>query len=380
MGFRFIPSHQLLVFVTLTLLSALRCCNIASQKEWAADRLKALAVDKSAACQRLSTNTAINSTDTKYPQVKVVVFQKDESELMSDWLQYHSHIFGIHNLHIIDNGSNDILLCKLLALFEACGAKVDTHTGSFSTKASVVSDALRKATQTFVVPLDADEFIVHYDEADKDYNYGFSRERILDQFNALPRDGRKYKFRASHPVRYPQKVCIDTMTLHRSNATYRRAAHPGFAGPAQYPAPMYKTFYLRDGFLGTDQGNHHGFAANDQGHHGSNDPVVIANFDKYFANATLSLLHFWVSSYQSMKAKMVRGQHAYHYDNATTDCTKAVTGKKYCYAGREFAAESEQSKQYYLEVCENAEDDVPINHLYEWFQQHTLSMEELVGS
>jgi hypothetical protein len=33
-----------------------------------------------------------------------------------------------------------------------------------------------------------------------------------------------------------------------------------------------------------------------------------------------------------------------------------------------------------LEVCENADDDVPINNLYEWFKEHTLTMEELVGS
>jgi hypothetical protein len=371
----------LLITVMLTLVAVRHSCDINAQKDWAADRLKALANDKKKACQRLSTDIIPDSSiQSKYPGVKVAVFQKDESELMSDWLQYHSYIFGIENIHVIDNGSSNLLLCKLFALYEACGAKVETHIGSFSNKANVVSEALRQSTQTFVVPLDADEFVVHYDEADKDYNYGFSRERILDQFNALPRDGRKYKFRASQPVRYPQKVCIDTMSLHKSNATYRRTAHPGFAGPAQYIPLMYKNFYLRDGFLATDQGNHHGYVTHDNGHHVSTDAAVIANSTHFFATSTLSLLHFWVSSYQSMKAKMVRGQKAYNYDVETVDCSLVSTGKKYCYAGREFAAESEQSKQYYLEVCENAEDDVPINHLYEWFQQHTLTMEELVGS
>jgi hypothetical protein len=371
-----------LIFMALTLLTSVHCCDVATQRRWAVDRLKSFSGRKVKACEKLSTDITIDYTKASYPQVKVVVFQKDESELMSDWLQYHASIFGISNLHVIDNGSENVLLCKLLALYEACGATVQLHTGSFSTKANVVSEALRQATQMFRVPLDADEFIVHYNETDTINNYGFSRERIMDQFRALPRDGRKYKFRASQPVRYPQQVCIDSVTQHKSNATntYRRAAHPGFAGPAQYPPTMYKTFYHRDGFLGTDQGNHHGFVKNDNGHHGSNDPAVIADFEKYFATSNLSLLHFWVSSYQTMKAKMVRGQHAYHYDNVTTDCTLAVTGKKYCYAGREFAAESEQSKQYYLEVCENADDDVPISNLYEWFKQHTLTMEELVGS
>jgi hypothetical protein len=354
---------------------------MAAHRDWAADRLTALANDKKEACQKLSTNIVKPSEpQAHYPSAKIVVFQKDESELMSDWLQYHSYIFGIENIHVVDNGSSDIQLCRLLALYEACGAKVETHTGSFSNKANVVSEALRQSTQTFLVPLDADEFVVHHDETDTVNNYGFSRERILEQFRILPKDGRKYKFRASQPVRYPQKVCMDSMAQHSSNATYRRVAHPGFAGPAQYIPLMYKNFYLREGFQATDQGNHHGYVKHDNGHHVSTDAAVIANSTHFFATSTLSLLHFWVSSYQTMKAKMVRGQHAYHYDVDATDCSVVSTGRKYCYAGREFAAESEQSKQYYLEVCENAEDDVPINNLYEWFKEHMVSMEELVGS
>ena len=41
------------------------------------------------------------------PKVACVMMQKDEAILLEPWLTYHGHLFGLENLFVIDDGSDD---------------------------------------------------------------------------------------------------------------------------------------------------------------------------------------------------------------------------------------------------------------------------------
>lgn len=81
-------------------------CRVDQHQDWAVKRLTILGRNYSLPCQALSGGFT-ESELLKFRSLKAFLFQNDERELLSDWLQYHA------NLHIVDH----LNICQLLTLF-----------------------------------------------------------------------------------------------------------------------------------------------------------------------------------------------------------------------------------------------------------------------
>lgn len=57
-------------------------------------------------------------------QVSCLMMQKNEGELLRSWIEHHGNIFGISNLWIFDNGSDDPLTIKILNKYDGFGVNI----------------------------------------------------------------------------------------------------------------------------------------------------------------------------------------------------------------------------------------------------------------
>lgn len=112
-----------------------------------------------------------------HKRVVLFLFHQNEIELISDWLQYHTYMFGISNIVVVDNMSANAGVCKLLALYQQCGLLVVEYAGKFSTKAVLLSKIMRNTSAELLIPLDTDEFVVsllNKTEDDEEANFNFN--------------------------------------------------------------------------------------------------------------------------------------------------------------------------------------------------------------
>lgn len=371
--------------VLACLLSSTFACNEdSSMKTWAAERVKSIGHGFETPCRILEGGNAARSpTPDGRKDVNLFLFQNDEKELLPDWLQYHSYLFGIKSIHVIDHNSTDPQICKLLAIYTHCGATVTNYAGEFSGKRGILSDHMHKYKPSFLIPLDTDELIVAFkkDEQGNNKEVILDREYILNEITSSPLDGRKYKFNGAHPVRHSAEKCEAALnqSTHLS-ASERRVMAGGYEDPTQYRPLMYKTFYYSNGFLATDQGNHFGEVMHDLGAHGT-DSRVVANITHYFYSMpSVSLLHYITSSYASLKAKILRGARVYGFDDKH-QCHPEEHGAHYCKLAKDFREDSEHSKKHFLHSCtRTTETGVSLMPVTNWFAKYTLSIDALVGA
>jgi hypothetical protein len=103
-------------------------------------------------------------------RVACVMMQRNEDRCLAPWIAYHTHLFGVENLFIIDHGSDDAGVKATLARFAAAGGKIVPlpatadfrHKGSFVSAALARVDAMR--CHDLLFPLDCDEFMMIRDE------------------------------------------------------------------------------------------------------------------------------------------------------------------------------------------------------------------------
>lgn len=371
----------LLLAVLVHMPSFIVGCDYLQYKDWAVKQIEILGRNFRVPCHALSGGN-VEHRDKFNASVKLFIFQQDESELFPDWLQYHGYLFGLENIHIIDHLSKDPNMCKLLALYNTCGANVTIHTGPFSSKHRTLTRVMRDTgPDTFLIPLDVDEFIalptLHNNGSMKTVK--FETTAIHNSIEQLPVDGRKYKFAADHPIKYDVTHCEK---LQHTNHT-RRALEGGSLGKSQHLLHHTKTFYYSNGFINTDQGNHFGEVMHDE-HHINTDKLVLANVTHFFFVSDLVLLHIHVSTYSSMQNKILRGANAYNYTDAT-DCTVVGSGKHYCSMAKHFRAQNKASYSIFMNECAqrgvqyDGSEPVRLDSFSEWFKKHSLSMGELVG-
>ena len=105
---------------------------------------------------------------------------KNEIDVVEYWIKYHGSIFGYNNLHIIDNHSDDGTYEKLLE-YQKEGVHVYRESnyklkGVFMTK--LIQDTNKEEAYDVAIPMDIDEFIVHYDKKHNTLNPMHTREYI----------------------------------------------------------------------------------------------------------------------------------------------------------------------------------------------------------
>jgi len=98
------------------------------------------------------------------------MMQRNEDRCLAPWIAYHTDLFGIENLFILDHGSDDAGVKVTLARFAAAGGKVVPlpAAADFRQKGGFVSAALARVdamrSHDFLFPLDCDEFVMIRDE------------------------------------------------------------------------------------------------------------------------------------------------------------------------------------------------------------------------
>jgi hypothetical protein len=252
------------------------------------------------------------------------LFQNNENELLSDWVTYHASVFGPSRITIIDSRSTDSVVLDVLDHWSKLGVRVIPfgQLRPYSHKASFLSETMRSIVNNpddFLVPLDADEFIVGITGGN---TFSTDASVIKQLISNLPKDGKRFKLT---PI--TAGYCGD-----RHNLTGRRAIDVRHFKILQ-PICNSKTFFLRSSFLQTDQGNHWGRTTVDANCTASTDTGNLCPAHAYcFHTTRLGLIHMGgaaAMSYQSYRNKMLRAYHAYVGNITDPDCPN-VHGRHYC--------------------------------------------------
>jgi hypothetical protein len=336
----------------------------------AKERLAALDMNITVACDRLVGGAADSAILTAV-SAKLFLFHNNEVEVLADWLQYHSHVFGFDNIVVIDHQSNVPAACDTLAIYQTCGVRIINYKGSFQKKYEALTKAMKGYKDAFLIPLDCDEFIALpiRESNGSIIGYTSSREKIRMSINKLVVDGRKYKFSHVYPVYNRHDVCIASLNHTDAPGPVQRRVLNGICtGNHQYADYQSKTFFFSEGFISTDQGNHFGEVRHDQ-HHTNMNKEVVSNLAHYFATSELALLHYSATSYYSMKQKMIRGAAAYGYHRGDETCVKTKLGYGYCVMARDYRANSASSRKHYMSFCEvnSTIRNVSVEGFRKWF-------------
>lgn len=371
-----------LILCSLVLFAA-SCGDPKSMYKWASDRFSLIRRDFDDPCTILEGATSSFEKITgKQPPVQVFLFQNNERELLADWLQYHAYLFGVKSINVVDHNSTDVQVCQLLALYSYCGAKITHYEGPFGHKHGALTDVMKPYRNTFLIPLDADEFVVSFkkDQSGNNTEVVLDRSLILNEIGNNPLDGRKYKFNGVHPVRHDKSKCREALKKGKMlSSKDRRVMAGGFADPTQYEPFITKTYFYSRGFIETDQGNHYGKVLHDRGIY-IDHPLILENLQNYFYfMPSVSLVHYHVMSVEHVRAKLERGALAYRF-NVSEGCKEARTGDHYCHMAREYRLDTAKSRAHYMYLCQRSTSTGPtVQPLTEWFAKYAMTMDDLVG-
>ena len=208
-------------------------------------------------------------------KVKIILFQKDEHELLPDWIRYHAWLFGRDSIHIIDHKSDN----KTMDIIKDNGIKYNIYEGHFGDKYKELTRVMKnfKKKYDILIPIDSDEFVAYSENKVLDIN----REKIQDKINRLPNDFR-YKFSEWRAVDYKEKYEDDLIDMNKFHLC-NQGKHS-------------KTFFPAKQFMSTDQGNHLG---------------SISSSENKWIDSGLCMIHFHTRGYLKYKEKMIRGKKAY---------------------------------------------------------------------
>ena len=168
-------------------------------------------------------------------KIKVFAFQKDENDILEDWLSYHSYLFGKENIYLIDHNSK-----HSKSIIKDSGVNMINFSGPFAhNKGLQLTKAMNdnKNSCDFLIPLDIDEFIIKQDGD----SISSEKEDVLKCFNGLSVCG-AYKI-TSYAVGRHEKDPLTEFTYVTDVPDHGRFRR-------------WKTFWRSKNFVRTDQGNH----------------------------------------------------------------------------------------------------------------------------
>lgn len=203
--------------------------------------------------------------------VKVFTFQKDEDDILSDWLAYHSYLFGKKNVYVIDHNSK-----KSCEIISSSGVNLIKYNGPFEQgKGRELTRVINKykTGSDFVIPLDCDEFIVFNDR-----NFSTSKDLINNHLASIFSNKYiEYKF--------------VSRTVMKSNVQDILTQFSRTVLEAPKSQHRWKSFYASKNFQQTDQGNH-----------GRGRNYLISD---------LAILHFHNRGFDHFKRKYMRWPNCY---------------------------------------------------------------------
>jgi hypothetical protein len=212
-------------------------------------------------------------------KVGIVSYVYNESDILPYWLQYHTKIFGIHQVAIIDDGSPKETQI-ILRNWEKKGLTVIHNRDEYANKGNTTLSAFQTyfPEVDFLVPLDADELLVALDDNGVPL---FSKNRILENFQ---------KFLTKYTIsnfRY-RRIYVN---CNRSPSETILTANTFQLAPEKWIKRFYRNFHLTE----LDHGNHHG--------HGGRSN------ESYH----LGLLHYHNRNLDLKLQRALRDLEAFHY-------------------------------------------------------------------
>lgn len=104
-------------------------------------------------------------------KIAIIMMQKNEGQLIKDWVEYHSSLVGRENLYVFDNGSTDQHTISILREYEAQGLNIDFSKSKkehFIGKGRVILEKIRTLEESeiydYFFPMDCDEFLACLDD------------------------------------------------------------------------------------------------------------------------------------------------------------------------------------------------------------------------
>lgn len=91
------------------------------------------------------------------PTIKIFTMQKDEDDILQNWIEYHAKIVGFDNIFIIDNHSSRKSL-DILDHYATMGVHI-SYEDDYAKKGDLIHKLIVDNPCDYAVPLDLDEFI-----------------------------------------------------------------------------------------------------------------------------------------------------------------------------------------------------------------------------
>lgn len=224
--------------------------------------------------------------------VKIFCIQKDESDILEDWILYHKYLFGEENINIIDHDSSD----GSIDIIKKHGVNYRNHSGPFHEKSKILSDWMKEERSgcEFLIPLDSDEFISLYSNG----NIVVDRDLIIDELSKI-KDTKK-KFENKIKFKFKQydalsKFEVDDAILELTVFEEKNLSVRG--------KRRRKTLYPSETFIETDQGNHKGKVEGEG--KGENGEFILTD---------MALLHYPIRGYEHFIRKNKRWKSSYGED------------------------------------------------------------------
>ena len=279
------------------------------------------------------------SKEKSFPDVHIFCMHADEPDLLADWAAYHAAIFGKHHVHILDNNSTMAQSLVVLQLLRSAGFDVSSGA-DFVAKGVFLTRAMHKIQNSFLVPLDVDEFLV----LKKHDSFVVDKQQILEAFRRLPIDGRRYMFSKflALACQVPEENSPHQFHFRRAleQTRFTDLSEPtgfDFLGNPNYTTTLPKTFFWSDGFVSTDDGNHWGEDAGNCGRKG---------LECFHLDTGLGIVHFAALFWEAQKRKAMRGalrQGHIERVEAGQNCTAGRAGMQYCDFYQTFKATGEEA-------------------------------------
>lgn len=118
-------------------------------------------------------------------KVKIFCMQKDEEDILEEWILYHAHLFGMGNIYIIDNFSQEPSL-NILRKYESKGLYWYQQP-DYTKKGDYLYELIKKTKDEcdLAIPLDIDEFIgfVDIEHMTPDFSRGLAQRFLSLQTN-----------------------------------------------------------------------------------------------------------------------------------------------------------------------------------------------------
>ena len=214
-------------------------------------------VDKDLAIE-LELDLDLNlNTNSTIAIAKVFTVTKDEYDLIEDFINYNSYLFGVNNVYIIDNGSTHPKVLEVYDKFISKGGTIYKHldyTNNGQADAFVKYMNIHKNDCKYIFGLDTDEFI-YLNNVDNPCD----RKAILEYLENLPDDITMLQI---------SKYMTSIVDIENENYINNKIEYPcryiNYFSIQDGGVWYYKWFYKGNTFINTSVGNHIGTTLNEK--------------------------------------------------------------------------------------------------------------------